>query len=33
MTAEGITLHTHIDLDGREVADVVSRYQADDYRR
>ena len=26
-------LHTHIDLDGREVADVVSRYQADDYRR
>jgi hypothetical protein len=26
-------LHTHIDLDGREVADVVSRFQADDYRR
>ena len=33
MTAGGTTVHTHIDLDGREVADVVSRYQADDYRR
>jgi hypothetical protein len=31
--AGGTTIHTHIDLDGREVADVVSRYQADDYRR
>jgi hypothetical protein len=33
MAGSDTVLHTHIDLDGREVADVVSRYQADDYRR